>query len=77
MSTESVNEQLLFAYASFCAKVPELYKSRTFSTALEKADVLNHDRYCKIFGTPNLTFQILDNPYVKEHYDKSDCPKPQ
>ncbi len=73
VNTEGANEQLLFAYASYCAKLPELYKSRTFVTALEKADKLNHDRYCKLFGAPNLTFQILDNPFVKDDYDKASC----
>jgi hypothetical protein len=73
VNNESANEQLLFAYASYCAKLPELYKSRTFVTALEKADKLNHNRYCKLFGAPNLTFQILDNPFVKDDYDKSNC----
>jgi hypothetical protein len=73
INSESANEQLLFAYASYCAKLPELYKSRTFVTALEKADKLNHDRYCKLFGAPKLTFQILDNPFVKDNYDKANC----
>jgi hypothetical protein len=73
VNEEGANEQLLFAYASYCAKLPELYKSRTFVTALEKADKLNHDRYCKLFGAPNLTFQILDNPFVKDDYDKANC----
>lgn len=73
INDEHANEQMLFAYASYCAKLPELYKSRTFVTALQKANKLNHERYCKLFGAPNLTFQILDNPFVKEDYDKSNC----
>ncbi len=73
ITTEGVNEQVVFAYASYCAKLPELYKSLTFATALEQAEKLNHDRYCKLFGAPNLTFQILDNTIVKEQYDKANC----
>jgi hypothetical protein len=73
INDESVNEQLIFAYASYCAKLPELYKSMPFVTAMRKAEKLNHDRYCKLFGIPNLTFQILDNPYVKEDYEKANC----
>jgi hypothetical protein len=73
INDESVNEQLIFAYASYCAKLPELYKSLPFVTAMKKAEKLNHDRYCKLFGSPNLTFQILDNPYVKEDYEKANC----
>lgn len=66
----TVNEQLLFAYASYCAKMPELYNSRSFAAALQKAEKLNHNRYCKLFGEPNLTFQVFDNPIVKEDYKK-------
>lgn len=70
---DKVNEQVVFAYASYCAKMPELLQSRTFVMALQKADKLNHDRYCKLIGAPNLTFQVLDNPFVKEDYNKAKC----
>lgn len=68
-----VNEQVLFAYISFCAKVPELFKTRLFVLALQKAEHANHDRYCKLFGSPFLTFQVFDNPFVKEDYAKFNC----
>jgi hypothetical protein len=70
---DKVNEQLLFAYISYCAKVPELIKSRTFVSALQKAEKMNHEKYCKLFGSPFLTFQVFDNPFVKEDYNKSKC----
>jgi uncharacterized protein YkwD len=70
---DNVNEQVLFAYASFCAQVPELIKSQTFVTALEKAEKANHAKYCKLFGEPNLTFQVFDNPKVKADYNKARC----
>lgn len=73
INDESVNEQLIFAYTSYCSKLPELYKSMPFVTAMRRAEKLNHDRYCKLFGVPNLTFQILDNPYVKDDYEKANC----
>ncbi len=75
ISNQTVNENLLFAYASICAKSPELYKSRTFVLALQKAEQANHDRYCKLFGTPNMTFQVFDNPFVKADYKKAACSK--
>lgn len=67
------NEQVLFAYISYCAQMPELIKSRLFVTALEKAKKTNPERYCKLFGEPNLTFQVFDNPFVKENYANSKC----
>lgn len=75
ISNQTVNENLLFAYASICAKSPELYKSRTFVLALQKAEQANHDRYCKLFGAPNMTFQVFDNPFVKADYKKAACSK--
>lgn len=67
------NEEIIFAYVSYCAKMPELYKSRPFIDAMKKAEKLNHDRYCKLFGAPHLTFQILENPIVKADYFKAKC----
>ena len=73
VTEEHANEQVVFSYASYCAKLPELYKSLVFASALHQAEKLNHDRYCKLFGSPNLTFQILDNTIVKDDYDKANC----
>lgn len=70
---ENPDEKLLFAYASFCAQEPELVNSRMFVIGLEKAEKVNHDRYCKLFGEPFLTFQVLDNPLVKQDYNKAGC----
>lgn len=72
---QSVNENVLFAYASICAKMPELYKSKTFALALSKAEQANHDRYCKSFGAPNMTFQVFENPFVKDGHKKAACNK--
>jgi hypothetical protein len=47
--------------------------SRLFVTGLEKANTANHERYCKLFGQPYLTFQVLDNPLVKADYNAAGC----
>ncbi len=70
---EKVPEQVLFAYISFCSQIPELIKSRLFVEALQKAEKANHDKYCKLFGKPFLTFQVFDNPNVKSDYNKAKC----
>jgi hypothetical protein len=69
----TADEQLLFAYISFAAHVPDMVFSKTFATALEKAERANHNRYCKLFGEPYLSFQVLDNPLVKEYHNKVGC----
>lgn len=70
---DKVDENVLFAYASYCAQVPELIKSRLFVIALQKAEQANHDKYCILFGAPFLTFQVFDNPNVKADYNKAKC----
>jgi len=70
---EKPDEQLVFAYVSFCAQEQELVNSRLFVTGLEKAEKANHDRYCKLFGQPYLTFQVLDNPLVKKDFNDNGC----
>lgn len=71
---EKPDENLLFAYISFCSQESELINSRMFVSALQKAEKANHDRYCKLFGQPFLTFQVLDNPLVKKDYNGASCP---
>ena len=71
-----VPEDLLFAFISACSNVPERISSAAFANALEHAHTLNPDRYCKLFGAPNLSFQVLDIPKVKEDYLKFNCATP-
>lgn len=73
LENEKPNEELLFAYASYCAQIPELMKTKAFVTAMRKAEKTNHDRYCKLFGAPFLSFQVLDNPMVKAHFAEVGC----
>ena len=70
---EKVDEQLLFTYISLCAQIPERLKSRMFVSAMRKAQKVNSSRYCELFGDPYITFQVLDNPFVKEDYIKANC----
>jgi uncharacterized protein YkwD len=70
---DNATEQVLFAYVSFAAHVPDMLNSKTFATAMQKAERVNHERYCKLFGEPFLSFQVLDNPLVKEYYNKVSC----
>lgn len=70
---DDVSEPILFAYISFASHIPDLVNSRVFSNALKKAEKANHEKYCKLFGPPFLSFQVLDNPLVKEDYNKAGC----
>ena len=44
-----------------------------FVSAMRKAQKVNSSRYCELFGDPYITFQVLDNPFVKEDYIKANC----
>jgi uncharacterized protein YkwD/outer membrane protein OmpA-like peptidoglycan-associated protein len=66
-----VNEQLLFTYLSYSAQLSDKIKSKAFVNGMNSALTLNKNRYCELFGAPKLTFQILENPSVKEQYLKS------
>lgn len=68
LNKANVNENLVFMYVSSASRVQEKYYSRTFAKALEIAKNKNQDRYCKLFGEPFMTFQVLENPEVKRTY---------
>jgi len=68
-----VNENLIFMYISSASRVAEKYYSRTFAYALDLAKQKNPTRYCKLFGEPYMTFQVLENPEVKKTYYSSSC----
>ncbi len=63
-----VTENLIFMYISSASRLPEKYYSRMFARALQVAKEKNPERYCKLFGEPYMTFQVLENPEVKKAY---------
>jgi hypothetical protein len=66
-----VNENLVFMYVSCASRTKEKYHSRTFAKALQIAKEKNAERYCRLFGEPYMTFQVLENPEVKRTYQLS------
>jgi len=71
LSKPDVQENLVFMYIASASRVAEKYYSRTFARALDIAKQKNPDRYCKLFGEPFMTFQVLENPEVKKTYNGS------
>ncbi len=69
-----VSSNLVFMYISLASHVQEKYYSRTFARALAIAKAREPDRYCKLFGAPFMTFQVLENVEVKKAYNGS-CKK--
>ncbi|MCH8330352.1 MAG: hypothetical protein IH946_03065, partial [Bacteroidetes bacterium] len=63
-----VNEELLFTYITLAAHTRDNMFTREFPLAMTLASAMNKDRYCKLFGNPYLSYQILEHPKVKEVY---------
>lgn len=73
INNPKVDEQLLYTYVSCCAHSSEKTKGKLFVTAMKKIRDINPERFCVLVGAPNLTFQVLDNPFVKEQYQQANC----
>jgi hypothetical protein len=75
VKSPGVDENLLFDYISIASHIPAKFFSRNFSEALAKAKEKNPERYCKLFGEPFMSFQVLDNPNVKKVFMEASCGK--
>lgn len=73
LKVDNVSEDLLFSYISIASHLPEKFYSRVFSDALHKAKEKDPERYCKLFGEPFMSFQVLDNPNAKKDYREAGC----
>jgi outer membrane protein OmpA-like peptidoglycan-associated protein len=73
--TDNAQENLIFAYISIACHLPDKFYARNFARALSIAHKRNNDRYCKLFGEPFMSFQVLDNPVIKKEYFESGCKK--
>lgn len=73
LKDENVSSDLLFSYISIASHLPEKFYNRIFSDALHKARVKDPERYCKLFGEPYMSFQVLDNPSAKKEYREANC----
>ena len=65
---EKPNEELLFTYIALAAHYQDEIFSRNFRLAMQKASELDPTRYCDLFGYPNITFQVMDNPLIKNQF---------
>ena len=73
LNNSDISDNLIFAYISIASHLPEKFYSRTFTRALELAKEKNAERYCQLFGEPNMSFQVLDNPNIKKTFFESSC----
>jgi outer membrane protein OmpA-like peptidoglycan-associated protein len=69
-----MEKNLVFGYISIASHVPEKFFAHSFVKALSMAKELDKEKYCTLFGDPHMSFQVLDNPKIKEEYFGSSCP---
>ena len=65
LESEEINEELLFTYIIISSQKGDNSYSKSFRDALHNASKINQSRYCRLFGAPYLSFQLLDDPLIK------------
>jgi hypothetical protein len=70
---EVPNQNLVFAYMSFCAQLPEKINSKPFARAAKIAKEHYPAKFCEVIGQPYLSIQVLDNPDVKRCFIEAGC----
>lgn len=70
---KTADTKVLYAYIAIASHVPEKFFSHKFSYALDEIKKADPAKYCKLFGEPYLSFQILDNPDIKKTYQQTNC----
>ncbi|HBF88465.1 MAG TPA: hypothetical protein DDX39_07480 [Bacteroidales bacterium] len=68
---KTVFEELIFTYISLCTFSEHKIYSNKFVLAMQKAQELNPERYCKLIKEKKLSFQIFENEKVKDDYCKN------
>ena len=65
MDSEDINEELLFTYIIISSQKGSDNHSKAFRDALHNASKINKSRFCRLFGAPYLSYQLLDDPIIK------------
>lgn len=62
------DEDFLFTYLTIAIYDSKLVPEVEYNKLLEKASKMNKERFCKLFGYPNMSFQLLKNYSIKQVY---------
>jgi hypothetical protein len=73
LNKKELTENAVFTYITSSAQIERKLYSRNFELAMHKASELNSRRFCELFGTPYLSFQLLENPFIKKLYLTKNC----
>ncbi len=68
---EKYTEDLLFSFLTIAIYAEDQVSQEEFLMLMAKAKSLNLDRFCKLIGFPNMSFQLLKNKNLKKEYCQS------
>jgi uncharacterized protein YkwD len=63
-----IEEDFLFTFLTIAIYDKKLISEKEYSEFLIRAKQLNKERFCKLFGNPNMSFQLLKDLSVKTIY---------
>jgi len=67
----TIDEEFLFTFLSAAIYNKKLVPEKEYLQFMEKAKTLNKNRFCNLFGYPNMSFQLLKDISVKKMYCES------
>ena len=65
---ENIDEEFLFTFLTVAIYNKEKIPEKEYEVYMNRAKKLNKERFCKLFGFPNMSFQLLRNIQVKKLY---------
>jgi uncharacterized protein YkwD len=65
---KSIDEEFLFTFLTVAIYNQEKVPEKEYIELMQRAKELNKDRFCKLFGYPNMSFQLLKDISVKNLY---------
>ena len=68
---KNIDEEFLFTFLTVAIYNKEKITKKEYIEFMNRAKELNKERFCKLFGYPNMSFQLLKDISVKELYCKT------
>jgi len=65
---ETIDEDFLFTFLTIAIYNKKIIPTEKYLLFLEKAKRMNKERFCKLFGFPNMSFQLLQDIPIKKMY---------
>jgi uncharacterized protein YkwD len=70
IKNKNYNEDFLFIFLSIAIYDTKKVAEQEYTNLMKHALELNKERYCKLFGYPNMSIQLLKNTAIKSEYCK-------